>query len=260
MTTPHPELDSFAKAMVEARVDGEQSMRPMPEPAITIDDAKAFQSAVFAHYGSPRVGWKVGATNAAAQAGFGLDGPFYGPIVEAVVMRSGSDLKKTPCVGAVEPEYAFKLKRAYPAPGEEVSLETLKDAVDTVHIAIEVIGRALGHQDFANGIGVTMDFGGNVAFVVGPEVADWPHQDLVGTAVTAMVDGETVGTGNGEPVMGDPINSVLWLAQNLAAVGQQIEAGEWISTGTCTAPVPGEAGKTVSARFGTFGEVSVNFV
>ena len=260
MATDQTQRQEFADAMVEARTTGVQSMLSMPDPAITIDDAMDYQAAVFETYGCKTVGWKVGATNATAQAGFGLNGPFYGPIVEAVVMRSGSDLEKTPCVGAVEPEYAFKMARDYPAAGEAVNAETLAGAVGTVHIAIEVIGRALGHSDFANGIGVTMDFGGNVAFVVGPEVPDWVNQDLAKTPVTALVDGEEVATGNGEPVMGDPINSLLWLAQSLAVEGKSLKAGEWVSTGTCTPPVPAKAGSTITARFGEFGEVSVNFV
>ena len=33
-------------------------------------------------------------------------------------------------------------------------------------------------------------------------------------------------TGNGQPVMGDPINSLVWLGEQLAAQGQRIEAGE----------------------------------
>ncbi|MEL6737112.1 MAG: hypothetical protein AAFO98_14815, partial [Pseudomonadota bacterium] len=102
MRTDQTQRQEFAEAMVEARTTGVQSMLSMPDPAITIDDAMDYQTAVFQAYGFKTVGWKVGATNATAQAGFGLDGPFYGPIVEAVVMRSGSNLQKTPCVGAVE--------------------------------------------------------------------------------------------------------------------------------------------------------------
>ena len=74
-----------------------------------------------------------------------------------------------------------------------------------------------------------------------------------------MVDGEIVQTGNGEPVMESPINSLVWLAHRLHAKGTPLKAGEWVSTGTCTPPVPAEAGKTLSAKFGDFGTVSVSF-
>ncbi len=250
----------MAAKIVAARKSGEQTMMAWPQPAPTRDDAMDIQGEAFAQLGSPSVGWKVGATNAAAQEGFAIDSPFYGPMAQAGVLNSGDDLAKTPCVGAVEPEYAFKMARDFPANGEAITVESAKAAVADVHIAIEVIGRCIGNPDYANGVGVTMDFGGNAAFVIGPQVKDWANQDLANTVVETMLDGEVKQTGNGQPVMGDPVNSVVWLAQQLATKGQCLKAGDWISTGTCTAVVPAEAGKTVSAKFGDFGEVSVNFV
>ena len=156
------------------------------------------QAAVFEKYGSPSVGWKVGATNKAAQDIFKIDGPFYGPMAERGVMQSGAHLKKTACVGACEPEYAFKMTRDYPVNGEDVTAQSAAEAVESLHIAIEVIGRAIGNPDFANGLGVTMDFGGNVAFVVGPEVKDWRNQDLANAPVDSKVDGTVVESGNGQ--------------------------------------------------------------
>ena len=249
-------IDQMAQAIVDARREGRQTTFEGTSDGI---DAMAVQSRVFELYGRPHVGWKVGATNAAAQAGFGLDAPFYGPIADDVVVQSPAMLKKTPGVGACEPEYAFRMKRAYPAEGEEISRATIKDAVGSLHCCIEVIGRALGGDNFANGIGVTLDFGGNVAFVVGPEVVDWQRQDLVRTEVVASVDGAVVQTGNGEPVMGDPLESLLWMARTLAERGEQLAEGAWVSTGTCTPPVPAEAGRTVTATFGAFGVVTVAF-
>ena len=253
------DISKMAAEIVAGRKSGVQTMMAWPDPAPTMDDAMAIQAEAFAQFASPSVGWKVGATNEAAQKGFNIDAPFYGPMAEAGVMATGDDLQKTPCVGACEPEYAFKMARDYPANGEAISAETAASAVDTVHIAIEVIGRTIGNPDYANGLGVAMDFAGNVAFVVGPEVANWKDQDLATTAVHSKVDGEVVASGNGEPVMGDPINSLVWLAETLAANGKQIKAGEWVSTGTCTPAIPAAAGSTYTATFGEFGDVSVNF-
>jgi 2-keto-4-pentenoate hydratase len=254
------DISKMAAEMVAARNSGVQTMMDWPDPAPSMDDAMAIQADAFAQFNSPSVGWKIGATNEAAQKGFNIDAPFYGPMAKAGVLANGSDLAKSSCVGACEPEYAFKMARDYPASGEAINAETAADAVDTLHIAIEVIGRTIGNPDYANGLGVTMDFGGNVAFVVGPEVANWADQDLTNTAVHSKVDGETVASGNGEPVMGGPVHSLVWLAQTLADNGQQIKAGEWVSTGTCTPAIPAAAGTTYTATFGEFGDVSVKFI
>ncbi|MGI9365489.1 MAG: 2-keto-4-pentenoate hydratase [Rhizobiaceae bacterium] len=253
------DVSKMAAEIVAARKSTVQTQMAWPDPAPTMEDAMAIQTAVFDLQGSPSVGWKVGATNKPAQDAFGIGSPFYGPMAESGVMETGASLAKSAVVGACEPEYAFKMLRNFPENGEEINAANATGAVDCLHIAIEVIGRTIGNPDYGNGIGVTMDFGGNVAFVVGPEVANWTEQDLASAPVESMVDGTVVQTGNGEPVMGDPINSLVWLAKTLAQSGQQIKAGEWVSTGTCTAAVPAQAGTTYSAKFSTFGEVSVIF-
>lgn len=253
------DIENMAEAIVASRKSGNQNQIAWPDPAPSMEDALAIQVAAFDKFDSPSVGWKVGATNKAAQEAFGITGPFYGPMAEFGVLKNGADLKKTDCVGACEPEYAFKMARDYPANGEEINTTTAASAVAGLNIAIEVIGRTIGNPDFANGLGVTMDFAGNVAFVVGPEVPDWQNQDLTNAVVDSKVDGEIVATGNGEPVMGNPINSLVWMAQKLADQGKGLKAGDWVSTGTCTAAIPAKGGTTYSANFSSFGEVSVNF-
>ncbi|MFD0915746.1 2-keto-4-pentenoate hydratase [Pseudahrensia aquimaris] len=249
----------FATAIAEARRTGVQAHVELPDPKPTMAQALEHQKAVVAAFGSPHIGWKVGATNDGAQKAFGLDGPFYGPMVEASLVEEGGAIAARPTVMAVEPEYAFKMARDYPAAGEAINEETAADAVASCHIALEVIGRCVGSESFQNGIGLTVDFAGNSAFIVGSEIKDWQNADLVSAPVQGMSDGETVQEGSGANVMGAPLTSLVWMAKALADQGSSLKAGEWVSTGTCTAPVPAKAGTTVSASFGDFGTVSVKF-
>ncbi|MEE9314911.1 MAG: hypothetical protein V3V02_09695 [Rhizobiaceae bacterium] len=253
-------IKEMASEIANARKAQAQTTMAWPTPAPTREQAMEIQTAAFDLFGSPSVGWKVGATAKAAQEAFKIDSPFYGPMAKACVLETGANLKKTACVGACEPEYAFKMSRDFPENGEVINAENIATAVADVHIVIEVIGRCIGNPDYANGIGVTMDFAGNAAFIIGPKVNDWQNQDLANTVVESKVDGAVVETGNGLPVMGDPINSLVWMAEQLVASGQTLKTGEWVSTGTCTAAVPAVAGTTYTATFGSFGDVSVNFV
>ena len=61
-------------------------------------------------------------------------------------------------------------------------------------------------------------------------------------------------------MLGNPINSLHWLAEQLVEAGGSLKAGEWVSTGSTTTPIPAEAGSKVSATFEDFGSVSVKFV
>ena len=118
------DISKMAAEIVAGRKTGVQTMMDWLDPAPSMDDAMAIQAAVFDQFNSPSVGWKVGATNEVAQKGFNIDAPFYGPMAEAGVLANGADLAKTPCVGACEPEYAFKMARDYPANGEAINAET----------------------------------------------------------------------------------------------------------------------------------------
>lgn len=253
---PNQEL---ATAIANARKNGIQTNVEMPDPIPDMAGALEIQEQVVAAFGSASIGWKVGATNEGAQKAFGLDGPFYGPMVEASLVEQGGSVAAKPTVLAVEPEYAFKMNRDYPANGEAINEETAAAAVGACHIALEVIGRCVSSDSFQNGIGLTMDFAGNSSFIVGAEIKDWQNVDLIGTAVYGKSDGETVQEGSGANVMGSPLKSLVWMAKALAEKGESLKAGDWVSTGTCTSPVPAKAGTKVSATFGEFGEVSVNF-
>ncbi|EFL90651.1 2-keto-4-pentenoate hydratase [Ahrensia sp. R2A130] len=252
-------FDDIAEQLVAARRDGVQADLPVVEGGLSTEDAMAIQNKANAAYGGKRIGWKVGATNEAAQKAFAISAPFFGPMPDSALVENGGAIEKKPTVAACEPEYAFKMARAWPAEGEAVSAETATSAVASVHAAIEVIGRRTGTAAYQNGTGITLDFAGNSQFIVGDEVADWASENLADGVVESMVDGEVVQTGNGQPVMGDPINSLVWLGEQLVAQGDRIEAGEWVSTGTCTPPVPAQAGTTYSAKFADFGNVSVRF-
>jgi 2-oxo-3-hexenedioate decarboxylase len=71
------------------------------------------------------------------------------------------------------------------------------------------------------------------------------------------VVGEVVMTAGGAAVMGHPATSVAWLANQLAADGEVLKAGQLVFSGGVTAPVPVEAGGSVTFQFGGLGSIEV---
>ncbi len=56
--------------------------------------------------------------------------------------------------------------------------------------------------------------------------------------------------------MGNPINSLTWLINNLALSRKSLPKNSYISTGTCTPAIPIKKGDEVMADFGRLGNVS----
>ena len=61
----------------------------------------------------------------------------------------------------------------------------------------------------------------------------------------------------GGAVLGDPRTALTWLANEVSSLGLELAAGQVVTTGTCTVPLPIEPDNRVIADFGSFGEVSL---
>ena len=78
---------------------------------------------------------------------------------------------------------------------------------------------------------------------------------LIGCVV--RVGGEVIMTAASAAVMGHPAASVAWLANQLAAQGEGLKAGQLIFSGGVTAPVPVAAGGSVTFEFAGLGSIEV---
>ena len=67
------------------------------------------------------------------------------------------------------------------------------------------------------------------------------------------------GKGTGSRALGNPMNVLLWLANQQSSAGRGLRAGEIISTGTCTGLDPVQPGDAVQADFGALGTVEIVF-
>ena len=76
---------------------------------------------------------------------------------------------------------------------------------------------------------------------------------LDAVAATVRINGETVATGRGDAVLGNPLNSVVWLARKLQEFGRGIEAGEIIMSGSFTRQFPIAPGDRVEVDFAGVG-------
>jgi 2-keto-4-pentenoate hydratase len=72
-------------------------------------------------------------------------------------------------------------------------------------------------------------------------------------------NGATVATATAAEVLGNPLNSLAWIANHLGARGLGLRAGDVVMTGSVSKVLQPKAGDTVRATYTRLGSVSVRF-
>ena len=251
-----------ATLLLAARRD-RRTLDALPEhlrPA-DADAAYAIQDLHVAGLGSAVVGWKVGATNAAAQAMLNYPEPFYGRLLAPAVHDSPAEITASTLFHrGLEVEFAFRLGRDLPADGAPYDRESAADAISTVHAAIEIVDSRFTDGLRAGGLSLIADNGAQGAFVLGAGIGDWRDFDLAAMRTELWMNGEKVSEGSGTNVLGHPLEPLVWLANRRAARGGGLRSGDVVTTGsTCAALGFAKAGDSAEARFAGIGSVSVSF-
>jgi 2-keto-4-pentenoate hydratase len=231
----------------------------LPGPCGPGTEAEAYsiQDALIGHCGWRPWGWKVGATNGAAQRLLGLPGPFSGRLLEHSCHADGA---RVPLAGGrpalVEAEIAFRLG-ADLTPGQApFTCERVAAAVAVAMPAIEVVYPRFVDWLAVGGLQIIADNGAHGCFVSGAETAAWDSAGMADLAVTLSINGATAAEGTPHNVLGHPLASLVWQADHAAARGRTLRKGEVITTGSCVPLTWAEPGDRVSADFGSLGTVS----
>jgi 2-oxo-3-hexenedioate decarboxylase len=205
--------------------------------------------------GETFVGYKLGLTSRNKQQAMGLDAPLYGRVTSGMLATFGDPVRLDRFIHPrVESEIAFLLARDVEAPATVTSVLA---ATDVVFGAVDVLDSR--YEGFRFTLeDVVADNASAGAFYLGP-VARRPEAlvDLRLLGCVVRVDGEVAMTAAGAAVMGHPAASVAWLANQLAAEGERLEAGQLVFSGGVTAPVPVTAGGSVTFEFDGLGVIDV---
>jgi 2-keto-4-pentenoate hydratase len=254
-------VSDLAKRLWEARRSGSVVDVADIDPPRSDQEAYAVQDAMAALCGAPSRGFKVGSTSVEAQRRLGTSEPGSAPLFAPFVHASPARIAIVPAhTPLVEGEFAFRLGRDLPPRPTPYAIDEVAEAVAAVAGAIEVVGTRLAGGLAGKGrLLVTADCGANIAFVVGAWRDDVSPLALKSHPVVMWINGAARGTGTGEQALGDPMNVLLWLANQQSAMGRGLKAGEIVSTGTCTGLDPVAPGDVAQADFGVLGTVEIAF-
>jgi 2-keto-4-pentenoate hydratase len=212
-----------------------------------------------------RVGWKIGWSNQ-PDPNVAID-PVFGHIMAPDVLEPGSELSLDRLIDGdtgIEAEVVFWLDKDLPGP--TVTREDVIDATAEVAAAIEIIKpRVIAHGSDAldwpnrhnHGI---VDNVWHTAVMLSPNRVSLDEVDLAAETVTVAVNDETVGEGRFSWTMGrDPIEAVVWLANEMLDYGYQLSAGDFIITGSVLyrdSVLPGDTAVLSYSSLGTM-EIAV---
>ncbi|MBW8766745.1 MAG: fumarylacetoacetate hydrolase family protein [Geodermatophilales bacterium] len=205
--------------------------------------------------GETFVGYKLGLTSRNKQQAMGLDAPLYGRVTSGMISTYGDPVRLDRFIHPrVESEIAFLLARDIEAPATVTSVLA---ATEVVFGAVDVLDSRYESFQFTL-TDVVADNASAGAFYLGP-IARRPDEleDLRLIGCVVRVDGDVAMTAAGAAVMGHPAASVAWLANQLAAEGEGLRAGQLIFSGGVTAPVPVVGGGTVTFEFDQLGTIEV---
>jgi 2-keto-4-pentenoate hydratase len=233
----------------EARDRGEYFPRAF-YGKLSMDQAYRIQLGLIARRaagGERQIGWKVGLTAPAMQRQFGFHEPVFGCVLHSTpsghVFGPGDLI--TP---GFENELCMRLGRDVSG---AISLEQARVAIDVVHPSLEIIET---RGPFAEQIALALaDNAQQKTVVLGAPVKLPAELETIEARV--FVNGELIGSGTGDAVLGNPLNSVVWLAGKLGQYGRSLKAGEIIMTGSFTRQCPFKPGDRVRTEFSGIGAV-----
>ncbi|MBK1660161.1 2-keto-4-pentenoate hydratase [Paracraurococcus ruber] len=216
-------------------------------------EAFAVQRAVLSSLGARIGGWKCSAPPGQDPSGAMLD---------AAGLRASPATWTVPADGriGIETEIAFRLGRPLPARAMPYTREEVLEAVDTAFPVIEMVVSRYQDPSKVSPMEAMADCIAHAGLILGADVPGWRGMDLPGLVVKQSYGAEVQVEKRGGNPSGDPVVPLLWLANALPHHGLALEAGQVMTTGSCTGLIWVAPGQRVTGGFGGFGEVTVDLV
>jgi 2-keto-4-pentenoate hydratase len=254
-------VNRAVRSILEARHSGVLlDALPANAQLQSMEEGYAAQRALIAQWPDRIAGWKVGATSQEVQGLFGISEPIYGPVFQSQVFHSPATIPARHFHHRLlESEFIFRFAKAIPSRSRPYARSEIIDAVDALIPGIEIISPRFGSLTGRHVSQVVADFCANGGAVLGKLYSGWRDIDLSSQVVSLLIDGAERQRGTGAIVLGNPLNVLDWFVNVLSQQGGEIEAGQFVMTGTATGLHAPELSHAAKADFGLLGTVEVVF-
>jgi len=269
MSMLSPEIvRSLARKLYEARKSRVQLRHfSSAHPQMTIEDGYAIQRAwVKLEQADGRVikGRKIGLTSRAMQQSSQITEPDYAPLMDDMFFDTGTDVPATRFIAPrVEVELGFVLEKPLRGPG--VTLIDVLRASAYVVPALEIIDARIEQFDRETRaprkvFDTIADFAANAGVVMGGRAMRPDSIDLRWAGAMLYKNGVIEETGLAAGVLNHPCTGIAWLANKIAPYDEQLNAGDFVLSGSFTRPTSAAAGDVLHADYGRLGNVTFRLV
>jgi 2-oxopent-4-enoate hydratase len=261
MSLTDTQIEQVARELVKAEAT-HTPITPLSERFgdVSYEDAYAIQLKTYdikKKSGVVIVGKKIGFTSKAMQLQFNMTEPDYGMIDDTMLVREGQAIPMSRLIfPKIEPEIAFLLKDDLAGP--DVNAAMVLDATAGVLPALEVVDSRYRTWT-ANIKDSISDDASAGLFILGGRLTPVREFDLRLIGMVFERNGVVVSTGAGAAVLGNPVESVAWLANKLAGYGISLKRGEFVMSGSLVPAQEVKEGSFFRATFDRIGTVSALF-
>ncbi len=204
-------------------------------------------------------GHKVGLTSKAMRDATGATEPDYGTLFDNWFLDEGTQVSMSAMNRPmVEVELVFVLKENLGGPSVN-ALDVIR-ATDFVVPAVEVVDTRYLPGGKPGVIDSISDAASCGFIMVGGNPVGLNDIDVRHVGGALYKNGQVVESGTAAAVMGNPINSVAWLARKLDEFGVEMQAGHSILSGSFVRIHPMAAGDSFVADFGPLGQISFGVI
>ena len=257
--------DNVRAELAAALAQAERSrvaMSPMTDTYADIDVIDAYEIQLLnirqrVAEGARVVGHKVGLSSEAMQKMMNVDEPDYGHLLDDMqVFEDKPVLTSKYLLPRVEVEVGFVL--ADDLPGAGCTEDDVLAATAAFAPAIELIDTRITNWQVKL-CDTIADNASSAGWVLGKERVSPKDVDITAIAAVLRCNGEVLGEGRSDAVLGNPVTAVAWLARKVDQFGVRLKAGDVVLPGACMRAFDAKPGDDFVAEFAGLGSVHLSF-
>lgn len=251
----------------EQLLEAERSKKPIAPftsktENITVADAygiQLYQIRKKVEAGAMVKGLKIGLTSRAMQEMLKVYTPDYGFILDTMVYEESQGISVDPFIQPkVEFEIAFVFDKQLKGPN--VTIQDVIDAIVYVVPAVEIIDSRIENWNiqFADTVA---DNGSSAGAILGEKRTRLSDiEDITNIDMTVYKNGNLLDRATSAAVLGNPLNAIVWLANEVCNYGVTIEPDMFVLSGALSKAEEFNAGDNFEADFGVLGKVTATIL